>query len=48
VVATEKGTVIDNIDEATDALVVALNNGDPLNQKLTSKIGTYNTVVVKD
>lgn len=48
IIATEKGTVIDNIDEATDALVVALNNGKPLTQKLTSKLGTYNKVVVKE
>lgn len=45
IATTDKGTVIDNIDEATDALVSALNNGKPLTQKLTSKIGTYNKVV---
>lgn len=42
---TQKGTVIDNIDEATDALTVALNNGTSLTQKLTSKQGTYNKLV---
>lgn len=42
---TERGQVIDNIDEATDAIVAALNNGTQLNQKLTSKQGTYNQLV---
>ena len=42
---TQKGTVIDNIDEATDGLVAALNNGTAVTQKLTSKMGTYNKLV---
>ena len=45
VLTTQKGTVIDNIDEATDGLVNALNSGKSLTQKLTSKIGTYNKLV---
>lgn len=45
VLTTQKGTVIDNIDEATDALVAALNSGKSLNQPLTSKVGTYNRLV---
>lgn len=45
VLTTQKGTVIDNIDEATDGLVGALNNGKAITQKLTSKIGTYNKLV---
>jgi hypothetical protein len=42
---TQKGTVINNIDEVTDGLVKSLTNGQVTTQKLTSKIGTYNTLV---
>jgi len=42
---TQKGAVIDNIDEATDAITAALNNGTSLTQALTSKQGTYNKLV---
>lgn len=42
---TQKGTVINNIDEAADGLVGALNSGRAITQKLTSKIGTYNKLV---
>jgi hypothetical protein len=45
VATTQKGTVIDNIDAATDALATALNNGKPVTQMLTSKMGTYNKLV---
>lgn len=42
---TQKGTVINNIDEATDAIVNALNNSQPLTQKLTTTTGTYNKLI---
>lgn len=45
IATTQKGTVIDNIDDATRGLVAALNSGKALNQPLTSKIGTYNKII---
>jgi hypothetical protein len=42
---TQKGTIINNIDEVTDGLVKSLTSGQVATQKLTSKIGTYNTLV---
>ena len=42
---TQKGTVIDNIDEATDGLISSLTNMQPHSQRLSSKIGTYNKLV---
>lgn len=45
VLTTQKGTVINNIDEATDALALSLTNGSGVNYALNSKIGTYNRLV---
>ncbi len=45
VATTQKGMVVDNIDAATEALTAALNNGKPVTQMLTSKMGTYNKLV---
>lgn len=45
IAVTQKGTVIDNIDESTDALINSLTNTKPYTQKLSSKIGTYNKLV---
>lgn len=45
VATTQKGMVIDNIDEATKGLVAALNNGQKITQPLTSKMGTYNKII---
>lgn len=45
IATTQKGTVIDNIDDATRGLVTALNSGKTINQPLTSKIGTYNKII---
>lgn len=45
IAVTQKGTVIDNIDEATDGIIGSLTNMKPYTQKLSSKIGTYNRLV---
>jgi len=42
---TQEGNVINNIDEATDAIVSALSSGKALTQKLTTTTGTYNKLV---
>lgn len=45
---TQKGAVINNIDEATDAIVGALSSSKPLTQKLTTAQGTYNKLITSN